>query len=162
MRKVIFDLVQDAKGIRSYPDDVSLFANTEDAPPNVIADYYGEDDSIMNYDEGYVAVSVIDIAGPAVLMKEDDNSAAVVKQLTDLIVTVAIDLPDTSPVLVPLKRNDTGRIVKVFGVVSNGEVILNLQLPTAGDWYCDSELINDKTEKGLIFSFSDLKLTVVL
>lgn len=165
-RKVIYPFVSNGSfGIqRPFPGDYSN-DDVETVSGSVISDYDGTANQaqLPDYQEPQpVAISVLDITGPALLNKNPESTVAIIKELTDISIRIAVDLPDNTPILIPLMRRDTGRIIKAFGTLMGGEVTLDIQIPTAGEWYCDTELVSQETLADYSFTFTGIHLTCVL
>ena len=158
-RSVIFPLVKDGSLI-VYPDDRALFRDcAENGDGSVIGEYSG-DLPLDDYIDPSIDVVITSISGDGYL--GGDNSLFYAKELLELSIVATIDKPDGTQLVLPMRREDTGRVIYKFASVLAGSVSFDFAFPTSGKWECTESLINTTAAGDDTFVFAGVVAIVDL
>lgn len=83
------------------------------------------------------------------------------KQLQDIVITVSVNKPDGTFLVMPILL-DTGLKPNIFATVSSNAAVFSFQFPEAGNWVANEELLNTAAQGDDIFTFSGISAVVGL
>tara|TARA_R110002096_G_scaffold152085_2_gene315023 strand:+ start:6861 stop:7349 length:489 start_codon:yes stop_codon:yes gene_type:complete len=157
------------KRISKNPDQYSLIELADIVYMDFIRTTYPTGSSVAEYwQQGKPApippvkipVAITEISGEGYL--GGDFLQFYAKELADISITVSIDKPDGTQLVLPMMREDTGRVVYKFGTVLGGETVFTFAFPTSGKWESTEALINTQAQGDDAFSFAGVSAIVDL
>lgn len=152
--------------------DQSDFAGPVDNeifPSNYVGNYTGDPAAIADFGMSeYTApipaepinVVITSISGDGYL--GGDTSLFYAKELTNISISATIDKPDGTRLVLPMRREDTGRVIYKFASTVGGVATFDFAFPTSGKWECDEALINTMAAGDDVFLFAGVTAIVDL
>ncbi len=160
MKRVIFDEIRNGSML-VLPDDAGLFSDTdtETAEGKVISNYRGDKDFptyVEPEETPPIELVITDVQGA--LSVSDDFSYFLAKEGAEVTFSGTLNIPNSpKPFALPIKRDDTGRVIFSLAAVTNGTFTTKVKFPTSGMWHTDAELVNSFRDPGEHIVFGGVK-----
>ena len=93
----------------------------------------------------------------------DDTVDGVVELLTDKPVNLSFDIPldNGTKLKIPIKQRGGSGFKLVKAVVNSGSISIVVKFKDSGDWYINSQLVNERGRVGVDFAMDDINIEVL-